>query len=158
MTTTNPYKTVNIDPDDVEAIDRFIDEMILSGDQFQLCEGRGSAKTTLTLIVFCKILDRCIERNLFAKSYKHTSIKKMRAQILKYTGDVIQQEYIKQWMPDRKFYFCYNEVTQQDELFCPGLPSTQTAKPGDYLVLTTAGGFCVIKEKEFKTDWEEVDE
>lgn len=150
----NPYKTVNIDPDNIEAIDSFIDEMILSGDQFQLCDARGTAKTTLALIVFCKIIDRCIERNLYPQNYQHTSIKKMKAQIIKYMGDVIQQEFIKQWMPDRKFYFCYNEATQQDELFCPGLPSTIMAKPGDYLVLTTAGGFCAIKEKEFKIDWE----
>ena len=150
-------KVLNIDPDDIETIDQFINDFILSGEKLEISQALGVGKSEIALFLWLRILDRCIERNLCAKSYKHNYFKGMKAQIMRYTGDVMQQECIKQWMPNRKFYFCYNEATREDDLFSPGLPATVTAKVGDYLVLTTAGGFSAIREEEFKKDWVEIE-
>ena len=139
----------NTDFDDIISIDSFINDFILSGRDIE----KVSTNPIIDMIAWSKILDRCIERDLLPRPYKHASFITMKAEILKYTGDIIQQELIKQWIPNRHFYFCYNKDIEQDFLFSPGTNGSVSAKPGEYLVLTQADGFSAISKNEFNYYW-----
>ena len=139
----------NLDPDDIVSIDNFINELILSGKTID----RTSTQPALDLIGWYKILQRCVERRLIPREYKHTSLITLKAEILEYTGDVIQQEAIKQWVPNRHFYFCYDGDSNQDYIFSPGLQDNLSAKPGEYLVKTKEGSLSAISKNEFNNYW-----